>query len=67
VAVDETHLHLAWLRSVDETAAQTMRASRKLYDEIARDEDGDWQPLREQLAGMYVDLERLLVVTEEAG
>ena len=41
---------------------KTIGVSRKLYDQIAADEDGDWQSLRAQIAeGMFVDLGRLLV------
>ncbi len=66
VGADEKHLHLAWLRSADESVVQPIRASRELYAEIAADEDGQWRPLREQLAGMFVDLERLLVAPPAA-
>ena len=67
VGVDDEKLHLAWMVSLTETLAQTMHASRKLYEQIAADEGGDWAPLREQLgAGMFVDLARLLVETEPA-
>lgn len=66
LGADEEHLHFAWLRSLDESLAQTIRASRKLYDEIAADEGGEWKPLREQLGGMFVDLERLLLATVES-
>ena len=66
VGADEKDLHFAWLRSLDESVAQTMRASRKLYDEIAADEGAQWQPLREQFGGMFVDIGRLLVVPEES-
>ena len=61
---DETHLQFVWLRSRDESVAQSMRARRELYDEIAADTSGDWAPLREQLGGMFVDLARLLVVPD---
>ena len=66
VGADATHLRLAWLRSSDESALESIRAGRALYDEIAADASGDWAPLRAQLAGMYVDLGRLLVVPAEA-
>ncbi|MGZ5130280.1 MAG: CpXC domain-containing protein [Caldimonas sp.] len=66
LGADETHLGFAWLRSLDESVLQTVRASRKLYDEIAADEGGEWKPLRGQLGGMLVDLERLLVAPAEA-
>ncbi|MGZ5241058.1 MAG: hypothetical protein ACXWCN_13120, partial [Caldimonas sp.] len=66
LGADETHLGFAWLRSLDESVLQTVRANRKLYDEIAADEGGEWKPLRGQLGGMLVDLERLLVAPAEA-
>jgi hypothetical protein len=66
VGADETHLGFAWLRSLDESVAQTMRASRQLYAEIAADAGGEWQRLREQLGGMFVDLERLFIASEAA-
>ena len=67
VGADAEKLHFAWLSSIDEAVAQTMHASRQLYDQIAADEGGDWAPLREQLAaGMFVDLNRLLVASEPA-
>ena len=67
VGADDDKLHLAWMASIDESVAQTMHASRKLYDQIAADDGGDWAALREQLsAGMFVDLNRLLVEAEPA-
>ena len=67
VAADADKLHLAWMASIDESVAQTMHVSRKLYDQIAADEGGDWAELRAQLdAGMFVDLNRLLVEAEPA-
>lgn len=71
---DDSHLHLGWLRSANESLAEGIRVSRELYREIAADEDGDWQSLREQIGeGMFVDLGRLLIpapaaaVSAEAG
>lgn len=66
LGADETHLGFAWLRSLDESALQSVRVKRALYDEIVADEGGDWKALRQQLGGMFVDLGRLLVVPAQA-
>jgi hypothetical protein len=55
-------LHLAWMRSENESVAEAIGVGRELYDEIAADENGDWQSLRAQIGeGMFVDLGRLLI------
>ena len=61
---DENHLAFAWMRSLDESLLQPVRVKRALYDEITADEGSDWQPLRQQLGGMFVDVGRLLIVPE---
>jgi hypothetical protein len=56
------NLQLAWIVSVTEDLEELMEVPRSLYDEIAADEEG-WQQLREELStGMFVDIDRLMVV-----
>ena len=65
--VTDADLVLAWMRSQDESTAQTLKAARALYDQIVADEEGVWAALREELsAGPFVDLNRLLVVAATA-
>ena len=59
---DDSRLHLAWMRSENESVAEAIGVGRELYAEIAADENGDWQSLRAQIGeGMFVDLGRLLI------
>jgi hypothetical protein len=52
--------------AVPEEVVETLRVPMALYNEIAAN-DTDWKPLREQLsAGLYVDIQRLLLVEETA-
>jgi hypothetical protein len=66
VAVEGDLLQLAWQRSEDEEAGETLHIRRAAYDEIAADADGDWAALRGQIgAGAFVDLNRLLLGAAE--
>lgn len=55
-------LVFGWIRSEDESTAETLGVSRELYDEIAADADGGWAALRADLgAGGWVDLNRMML------
>ena len=61
VAVEGDDLIMAWIEAASENLVETMRVPRSLYDEINEDHD-DWQPLREEVsAGMFVDMQRLMI------
>ena len=63
VAVEGSELVMAWTRAVNEEIVEGLRVPRSMYDEIAADSAG-WQALREELsAGLFVDMNRLLVST----
>lgn len=66
VGADDAHLWMAWLRSVDESLGEAIKVKRGLYDEIAADEGDAWAPLRSRLDGLFVDMNRLLVVPAAA-
>jgi hypothetical protein len=52
---------MASVRSADESLIELLRVPRSLYDEIAADQT-EWLPLRESLsAGLFVDVDRLIV------
>ena len=60
--VEGDKLVLAWIRAQTEQVVEALKVPRKLYDDIAADEQG-WHALREELsAGLFVDMNRLLVV-----
>jgi hypothetical protein len=55
-------LSFGWLRSADGSLGPTMKVARTLYDQIAADEDGAWEELRDEVsAGFFVDINRLLI------
>ncbi len=55
-------LSFGWLLSADGSLGPTMKVARTLYDQIAADEDGAWEELREEVsAGYFVDINRLLI------
>ncbi len=62
VDVTPDGLTLAWLLAAEGDQAPTMQIARTLYDQIAADEDGAWEDLREEIsAGPFVDLNRMLI------
>ena len=65
VNVEGEELVLAWIRSVPEEVAETLRIPRALYDEIAADTEG-WKSLRSELeSALFVDVYRLLLSEAE--
>jgi hypothetical protein len=63
VAVEDSVLVLAWILAVTEQIVEALRVPRSLYDEVEADAAG-WQALRKELsAGLFVDLNRILVAT----
>ena len=64
IDVEEDRLLLAWIRALTEQVIEVLKVPRQAYDDIAANQTG-WQPLRKELsAGLFVDMNRLLV---EAG
>jgi hypothetical protein len=62
ISVEEGKLVMAWIRAQNEQVVETLRVPRKLYDDVAADEEG-WRALRKDLsAGLFVDMNRLFVV-----
>jgi hypothetical protein len=67
VAVEGSELVMAWIRAVNEEILEGLRVPRSMYDEIAADAT-DWQALRDELsAGLFVDMNRLLVTNPTQG
>src|ERR1051325_6535756 len=61
VGVEEDRLLLAWIRARTEEIVEMLKVPRKLYDDIVGNEEG-WQALRKELsAGLFIDMNRLLV------
>jgi hypothetical protein len=61
IDVEDGKLVLAWLRAQTEQLVEMLKVPRKLYDDIAANDAG-WRPLRKELsAGLFVDVNRLLV------
>lgn len=55
-------LHFGWLAADDGSLGPTLKVERALYEQIAADEEGAWDELRETLSGgLYVDINRLLM------
>jgi hypothetical protein len=64
VEATANELTFVWLRSSDEVVAETLTVPRKLYAGVAS-EPAAWAELRGPLAaGLYVDMNRLLVPAE---
>jgi hypothetical protein len=64
--VDGERLLMAWMRSTDETIVEGLRVPLTVYAEIAAD-TASWQSLRDELsAGLFVDMNRLLVASAES-
>jgi endogenous inhibitor of DNA gyrase (YacG/DUF329 family) len=62
IDVEGDKLVMAWIRAQTEQVVEGLKVPRKLYDDIIADEPG-WHALREELsAGLFVDMNRLLVV-----
>jgi hypothetical protein len=62
IDVEGDKLVMAWIRAQTEQVVEALKVPRKLYDDIIADEPG-WHALREELsAGLFVDMNRLLVV-----
>jgi hypothetical protein len=62
IAVEEDKLVLAWIRAQTEQLVELLKVPRQLYDDVANDAEG-WQDLRKELsAGLFVDMNRFLVV-----
>lgn len=67
VEAGDGSLTMAWMRAAFESPGDTVRVSRRLYDEIAADAGGEWSALRGELTrGLFVDLSRLLLGSGEA-
>ena len=63
IDIEDNKLVLVWIRAASEQVVEMLKAPRKLYDDIAANQEG-WQALREELsAGLFVDMNRLLVVS----
>ena len=59
--LEEDTLLFAWMELATEAMAESLEVPRALYDEIAADLE-PWADLRTELsAGLYVDMNRLLV------
>lgn len=62
LGADTDALHLTWLSSADGAPGPALKLARSAYAQIAADEDGDWDALRETLSAAYfVDINRLLM------
>jgi endogenous inhibitor of DNA gyrase (YacG/DUF329 family) len=60
--IEEDKLVLAWMHAQTENAVEVLKVSRQLYDDIAANGVG-WKALREELSrGLFVDMNRLMVV-----
>jgi hypothetical protein len=60
--VEDGKLTMAWIRAQTEELVEILTVPRKLYDDVIANEEG-WRSLREELsAGLFVDMNRLLVV-----
>jgi hypothetical protein len=65
VQVLDGDLIFAWLKSADEARGTSMRVARKLYDEVATDNTGDWDELKGEFEGsLFVDLNRMMISGE---
>jgi endogenous inhibitor of DNA gyrase (YacG/DUF329 family) len=61
--VDADKLVMAWIRAQTEQVVEGLKVPRQLYDDIAANEEG-WRSLREELsAGLFVDMNRLMVIS----
>jgi CpXC protein len=68
LAVEGDDLVFGWILAADESVGDVVRVRRALYDSIGEDADGGWAGLHGQLdGGMFVDLNRLMVVPQPAG
>jgi hypothetical protein len=66
IDVEGEVLVMAWIRAANEAIVEKLRVPRALCDDIAADPAG-WQALRDDLsAGLFVDMNRLLVASAEA-
>jgi hypothetical protein len=62
ITVEGDKLVMAWIRAQTEQVVEGMKVPRQAYDDIAAHE-AHWQELKEELsAGLFVDMNRLLVV-----
>src|SRR5262249_49312311 len=60
--VEEGKLTMAWIIAQTEQVVEMLRVPRKLYDDVAANEEG-WRALRQELsAGLFVDMNRLIAV-----
>lgn len=68
LAATPTELAFGWLQPADRSAGPAMRVARTVYDQIAADKEGAWEELREEVsAGLFVDLNRLLLADSPGG
>jgi len=66
VAVRADELQLVWCLASGDLGIETIPVPRAVYDEIAADREGVWQPLRAELsAGPFVDMDRILAMAED--
>lgn len=62
VGIEGNDLLLQWIDAVDQEGGDVLRVARTLYDQIASDNEGRWQALRNRVSGgPFVDLNRSLV------
>jgi hypothetical protein len=63
IDVEDDTLEMAWIRAHTEQVVELLKVPRQVYDDIAADDEG-WQSLRQELsAGLFVDMNRLLITT----
>lgn len=62
LGIEGDKLVMAWINARSERVVEWLKPLRKLYDDVAANEEG-WRALREELsAGLFVDVNRLIAV-----
>ena len=63
INVEEDKLVMAWIRAQTEQVVEMLRVRREIYFDVAANDEG-WHSLREELsAGLFVDMNGLLIAT----